>query len=77
VATNCKNNGANSFSAFSTVKQLSTVASYSVSSRITEAVTESKTSSVTVYPNPANETAIAQVNSSKVNEYNAVNLVCH
>jgi hypothetical protein len=69
VATKCKNNGTNSLSPFSKINQFTTAASFAVSGTVTEADAELKTSSITVYPNPANRTAIVQVNSFKVDNY--------
>jgi hypothetical protein len=66
VATKCKNNGTTSFSAFSSVKELTTAAS-AVSSTITEMDLQTKASGITVYPNPATNIAAIQITSFKIN----------
>jgi hypothetical protein len=68
IATKCKPSVV-VYSSYSAIKQFTTAASFVLSSTINEADAESKTSSITVYPNPANKTATVQVNSSKVNNY--------
>src|SRR5678816_115696 len=67
IATKCKPNVV-VYSSYSANKQFKTATSFAVSSAIADANTIA-TKSITVYPNPANNTALVLLTSSKISNY--------